>query len=411
MNTEESNVGTRLIIPSLAAATASVATLDALSSALLVPIAITFFGSSNPVSVAIVSQLGTVSSIVAAIFGLLLGVLSVRFNYKKLLVAGVLCYILGALGCFLAPNFTLLLTFISLAGIGSAATSSMAFALVGELLALNKRAQATGWLSGIQTLTGVIAMLLISFFFSAGDWRSYILWYPLPFLLIGLACAYFGVPSSTQKHAGTTGKDAYLNSFKQVFLKKSAASCLIGNLVKMAAMMVFAFFTAFVMTRFGLPLNLAALVTLVSMTITFLGTIVGGYMVNKVGRKRLLIISLMTYAATLVPVAFLYNLWISLTISFSGTFIGAFGLPAMFSLTLEQAPESRGTLMSMNTVFYMLGAGIGIAIGGAALALFDYTGLILTFAALQLVAAAIYGFLTKDPCIKMQPDSPKPELP
>ena len=169
-------------------------------------------------------------------------------------------------------------------------------------------------------------MLLIFFFFSAGDWRSYILWYPLPFLLIGLACAYFGVPSSTQKQAGTTGKDAYLNSFKQVFLKKSAASCLIGNLIKMAAIMVFAFFTAFVMTRFGLPLNLAALVTLVSLTIVILGTVVGGYMVNKVGRKRLLIISLMTYAATLIPVAFLYNLWISLTINFRDTFIGGFGI-------------------------------------------------------------------------------------
>jgi predicted MFS family arabinose efflux permease len=339
----------------------------------------------------------------------LLGVLSVRFNYKKLLVAGVLCYTVGALGCFLAPNYLFLLTFFSIAGIGSMATSSMAFALVGELLVLSKRPQATGWLSGGATLGGVIAMLLISFFFSSGDWRSYILWYPLPFLLIGLACAYFGVPSPTQKQAGTTGKGAYLNSFKQIFLKKSPASCLIGNLIKTAGSMWTAYFAAFVVTRFGLPFDLAVLAMLGSLAVTVFGAIVGGYVVNRVGRKRLLIMSLIVFGAMLVPIAFLYDLWISLTIIYLGSFIGAFGLPAMSSLTLEQAPESRGTLMSINSVLTTLGAGTGLAIGGAALALFNYTGLLLTSALLQLVAAAIYGFLTKDPCITKQPDSLKPK--
>jgi predicted MFS family arabinose efflux permease len=65
--------------------------------------------------------------------------------------------------------------------------------------------------------------------------------------------------------------------------------------------------------------------------------------------------------------------------------------------------------MSINSVLTTLGAGTGLAIGGAALALFNYTGLLLTSALLQLVAAAIYGFLTKDPCITKQPDSLKPK--
>jgi MFS family permease len=286
--------------------------------------------------------------------------------------------------------------------------NSMAFALVGELLVLNKRPKATGWISGTGALGGVVATLVISIFFSMGDWRSYIVWYPLPLLLAALACAYFGVPALARKQTETQGKEAYLNSFKQVFLKMSAASCLIGNLIKTAAMMVLAFFTAFVMTRFGLPLSSAALVILLSLVITFLGASVGGYLVNRVGRKRLLIISILIFGTSLIPIAFLDNLWIVLAINFPATFIAAFGLPAMFSLTLEQAPESRGTLMSINTVFYTLGSGIGIAIGGAALALVNYTGLILTFAAMQFVAAAIYSFLTKDPCLKLQPALQEP---
>ena len=408
--TKKSAEDGRLFLPSLAVAFTSVYTLDTLSTVLLVPIAKTFFGSADPVSIAVVSQLGTVSSIVGAIFGFVLGVLSVRFDYKRLLIGGILCYILGALGCFLAPDFTLLLTFISFAAIGQITTTSMAFALVGQILSLNRRPQATGWLSGAGALGGVVAMLLISLFFAAGNWRPYIMWYPVPLLAVGLACAYFGVSSSSRQHAEAPGKEAYLNSFKQVFLKKSAASCLIGNLFKTAAMMVFAFLTPFVMTRFGLPLSLATLVALSTMALTFSGSIIGGYIVNMVGRKRLLLISVITYGAVLILFAFLHNLWIALTINSVGTFIGAFGMPAMLSLTLEQATESRGTLMSMSTVFTLLGGGVGIAIGGAALALFNYTGLILAFAALQFVAASIYGFLTNDPCIILPTYAPKPQV-
>ena len=75
------------------------------------------------------------------------------------------------------------------------------------------------------------------------------------------------------------------------------------------------------------------------------------------------------------------------------------GFPGSVNLTLEQAPESRGTMMSMSTIFVTLGLGLGTAIGGAVLALFkNYTALLFTFAAVGLIAAAIYCFLTKDPC-------------
>jgi predicted MFS family arabinose efflux permease len=74
------------------------------------------------------------------------------------------------------------------------------------------------------------------------------------------------------------------------------------------------------------------------------------------------------------------------------------GFPGSVNLTLEQAPESRGTMMSMSTIFVTLGLGLGTAIGGAVLALFkNYSALIFTYAALSLTAAPIYFFLTKDP--------------
>ncbi|MCJ7559399.1 MFS transporter [Candidatus Bathyarchaeota archaeon] len=408
-SSEKSSAG-RLLVPSLTAAYFSQFIVDFLTSVFLLDIAITFFGSSDPVSVAAASQLVTVSCVVAVVFGLLLGVLSVRFSHKKVLFAGSLCTTLGALGCFLAPNFMFMQIFYSIEGIGSMAVCSMAFVLVGELVVLSERPKATGWILAGPVLAGLAGSLLASFFFSgAGGWRSFLLWFALPISLISLAFAYFGVPSSAQKQAGAVGKGAYLSGFKQVFLKKSVASCLIGNVIKMAGAMWIVYFTAFFMTRFGLPLASGALAFMGLTVVIFLGHIVGGYIVNRTGRKRLLVISLIVYGAMLVLTAFVPDLWVALAINFLGTFIAAFGMPAMFNLTLEQAPESRGTVMSINQVLATLGNAIGVALAGAALALFNYTGLLLTFAAMQLLAAAVYVFLTKDPCITIQPDSLKPK--
>lgn len=55
-------------------------------------------------------------------------------------------------------------------------------------------------------------------------------------------------------------------------------------------------------------------------------------------------------------------------------------------------------MMSMTNVFATLGMGLGAAIGGVSVVLSDWTGLILTFASIQLLAATILFFLTNDPC-------------
>ena len=98
----------------------------------------------------------------------------------------------------------------------------------------------------------------------------------------------------------------------------------------------------------------------------------------------------------MVLVAFLTDLVTVLLVWGIGFFILVLSFPAITSLILEQAPDSRGTMMSMNMIFQTGGMALGTALGGLALILSDWTGLILTFAALQLTAATIFFFLAKD---------------
>ena len=406
-SSEESSAG-RLFVPSLTLANFSLFIVDMIGGVFLLGVTATFFGSTDPIFVAITSQLATVAMLVSAVFAVLLGILSVKFNHKKLLVLGASCIPLGALGCFLAPNLIFLQIFFAIEGIGTTVVMVMTMTLVGEMLALKKRPKAVGWIMTGQTFAAMAGTLVISLFFAdVGSWRSYLLWFTLPVSLIALVAAYLGIPSSAKKQRKIVGKEAYLSSFKQVFLNKSAAACLVGNMFAAASVMWMVFFVAFFMTRFGLSLATGALVAFGMAPTAALGQIVGGYLVNKGGRKKLWVTTSTIYGVTLPLLAFVPVLGIVLIIVYSREFISAIGRPAGINLILEQAPESRGTMLSVNSFLTWVGAGIGGAVGGVALAFFDYNGVILAFAAMILIAATIFFFLAEDPCIAMQPDSIK----
>jgi DHA1 family inner membrane transport protein len=397
--TEEKSSAGRLFVPSLAVAFFSTWIIESLTGVFLVDVASEFFGSSNPVAIATTGQLVTISSVVSIVFALLLGILSVRYDHKRLLLIGSFSVTLGILGCFLAPEFLFMQFFFPIEGIGTVVISAMAFTLVGEFLIVSKRPKAIGWVLAGNSLAGIISSLVISLFFSAtGGWRSYLLLFALPISTVSLAAAYFFVPSAPKK-LKIDGKKAYLTSFKQTLLKKSAAACLIGVTFRQAA---FAwgvvYFSSFLIKQFDLSIASVALVGLVVGALFVLANIVGGHLAHRVGRKRLLVATLAISSPLLMLVAFVPNLWFVLILSWIGGFIFAMNFPAGISLILEQAPESRGTMMSMSTIFVTFGIGLGTALGGVALIVSGWVGLILTFATMQLISAAVFFFLTKDPC-------------
>jgi predicted MFS family arabinose efflux permease len=398
-NTKEKSSAGRLLVPSLAVAFFSTWIIESLTGVFLVDVATEFFGSSNPVAIATTGQLVTISSVVSVIFAALLGVLSIKYNHKKLILVGSLSVTLGILGCFFAPTFLFMQFFFPIEGIGTVLIGAMAFTVVGEFLFVSKRPKAIGLIMAGNSLAGIVGSLVINLFFSStGDWRSYLLWFALPISIVSLAAVFFGVPSAPQKPK-INWKKAFFISFKQVFLKKSAASCLIGAMFRQAGFAwVLVYSATFYREKFGLSLASVALLALIGGALFALALIIGGQLVHRVGRKRQLVATLAISSPALILVAFIPNLWIVLVLSWSGGFIYGMSFPASASLLLEQAPESRGTMMSMNSIFLTFGMGLGTALGGVALIFSGWTGLILTFAATQLIAAAIFFFLTKDPC-------------
>ncbi len=128
----------RRFIFSLALAVFGTSMLDVLSSLFLVDLAKNFFGSSDPIYLGIVSQIITISSIAAIVFGVLNGFLSVRIKHRTLLLFGALSIVIGSVGCLLAPNLLFLFIFYPFDGIGTIIVGAMAFTIIGESLPLEK---------------------------------------------------------------------------------------------------------------------------------------------------------------------------------------------------------------------------------------------------------------------------------
>jgi DHA1 family bicyclomycin/chloramphenicol resistance-like MFS transporter len=236
------------------------------------------------VSVAIVSQIVTISSIVAVVAGILNGFLSVKVRHKTLLL-GALCIAVGAIGCFFAPNLLFMAIFYPFDGVGTILVGSMAFTLIGESLPLEKRAKSVAIVTAAGIFSSAIGFGLAGYIAIVGGWRSYLLWYILPISLIAIGLAYLSIPSKQITGQTSMEKTSFLSSFKEVLINKSASACLIGyTLMGIAAMWAF-FAASFWINQFNIEIQYVGLISLVTIIVHALGNIIGGRIVDSFGRK------------------------------------------------------------------------------------------------------------------------------
>jgi MFS transporter, DHA1 family, multidrug resistance protein len=394
----EKPLGRRFIF-CLALAFFGTSMLDVLASLFLVDLSKAFLGSSSLPSIAIVGQIVTISSIAAVVFGVLNGFLSVKVNHKKLLLFGAFCIVVGAVGCFFAPSLLFMEIFYPFDGIGTIIVGAMAFTLIGESLPLEKRSKSIGWVTSAGIFSSAVGFAWAGFIGSFAGWRSYLLWYVIPISFIALALVYLIVPYKS-KHQEVLNTQNYPSSFKEVLLNKSATACLFGNMLITAAG-IWSFYAAtFWRKQFLLPVQTVGLITLTVVLFYAVGSIIGGRIVDSSGRKRLVVTSWAVRGVLIAAIVFMPGFWSALLMSCLATFIGGIAVTSAHSLNLEQAPKSRGTMMSLAGVFASIGASIGVAVGGLALSQSGFQLLGVTFGVFGVVSAFVIYFLATDPCKK-----------
>lgn len=383
----------KLFLPSLVASNFASNTITVLVALLLIDIGNTF---NTPVGVT--GQINTAYSVVAFVFALLTGVLSVKFNHKSLLLVGVLLLTVSALGCFLASDFTAMLAFYSLSGVGYAMALPMAFTMVGEHLPLEKRAQAIGWIVAGGALVYVVGAPIIALMSAFGGWRFPLLGLVLPVLLISLLIAFLGLQSASSMDRQITLNTKSHLSFKEIFLNRSAVACLVGDTLRSAAFVaIWLYATSFFRQRFLIPTELASLVLLGGALSNVLGSLSTGRFVNRFGRKPSTVFAASLSGIFTASYVFACSFSLSLLLMLMAGWFFGMTVSSANSLALEQIPRLRGTMMSIDSAVVNIGSALGSMAGGLALLYLSYEGLGSVLGAIGISAATIYWLLTKDP--------------
>ncbi len=389
----------RLFVLSVAVPSLAIAISNTILNLLLLEIASTF-----NVNEGIAAQLRTINAAAEVIIGLLMGFLAVRFRHKSLLLVGLIVVAVSAVGTFFAPTLSLMLFFSFLEGSGTVMIAVMAFTLIGNSLSLDEKAKAVSWIVAagfLSTLAGTPTINLIA---DVGGWRYAFLLFVLPVSMAGLVLASFGIPSlKSDRQKSAIGKGIYFRNFKQVFLNRSAVSCLVGSLFFTGTGSAL-FVVAFLRQQFSLSREYSVYVILFVALIMILGSLVTGRIVNKFGPKFLTVLGAFGNGVLTIMMFFAPNLWTVLILSMLQTWFMAMAISAYPCLALDQVPKSRGTMVSMLRVFSSIGGAITPAVGGTLLVLFSpqslgigYQAVGLAFGAMNIIAAAIIYFLALDP--------------
>ena len=186
-NPHESNETTspgRIVLFSLILSRFATASPGALLGLLLIDIGLDF---SRPVGV--MGQIQAVSSVVAVIFALLMGVLSVKYNHKQLILLGLLSYNIATLGCGLSSNYTIMLLFYSLTGIGGAMVLPMIMTIVTDLYPPERRGSVLGYLMAF--ISFIIGAVIIGYVAELFEWRLTFLGYAFPLFLLSLILSIY----------------------------------------------------------------------------------------------------------------------------------------------------------------------------------------------------------------------------
>lgn len=131
-----------------------------------------------------------------------------------------------------------------------------------------------------------------------------------------------------------------------------------------------------------------------------LGDIVGGRLINRIGRKPLTVVAGVIQGVFAILIVFVPNAGASAVMWMVSAAFGGVMLTALIGLVLEQVPGFRGTMVSLNNAFHNIGLIVGLSISGLVLNLYanNFQILYTIFGATAVASAAVVFLFAKDPC-------------
>ena len=229
-----------------------------------------------------------------------------------------------------------------------------------------------------------------------GNWRTVMIWFNLPVSIASLVFALAVLPSKTITFQSPQ-RTPPLVGCKQALTNKSAMACLIGIMLASATAAITTFVISFWKYTFSMTTGVGSIITMVNATSAAAGGLVAGRLINRTGRKPLGIIAGFVESIMVFLTFFLPSLALSESVSIVRVWCYGMVSASFASLTLEQVPQFRGTMVSLRSAFLGIGSFIGITGGGSALNTCNYQAVGIALGTISFTSIIIVLLFAKDP--------------
>jgi ACDE family multidrug resistance protein len=316
-----------------------------------------------------------------------LGVLSDRHGRRKILVPALLLFGVAGGLCAFARGFELLLGLRLLQGMGAAALGTLNVTVIGDIFTGHERSAALGYNSSVLSV-GTASYPAIGGALATLGW-----FYPfaLAFLAVPVGLLVLYSLHNPEPHNDQRLREYFGDVFSR--LKDREVLGLLG--VSLLTFIILfgpqlTFLPILMDERFGAPSYLrGAILSGASLTTALTSTQLGA-LTSRINERTLLKIAFVLYAAGLVLVALVPNMWLLLVPAVLFGVAQGINLPNVFSLLNAHAPsENRGAFMAANGMSLRAGQTIGPLLMAATAGTLGLTGAYLAATALAVVALVL----------------------
>ncbi|HLN46030.1 MAG TPA: MFS transporter [Candidatus Sulfotelmatobacter sp.] len=394
----EKNPRERFLVPSVSLPYFATVGSNTILTILIVEIAFTLLGSSSPAAVGLVGQISTLNLVGETVAAIFMTFLTVRVKEKSLFLTGIMIIVATGVGNFFAPTLAWMEVFYFLEGLGTVIVTISGLTMIGNRLPQTKKAKAVGYVYSALFLALVAGPPIVNLITGFAGWRYSYLFFVMPTAAVCSLIAFLGIPANGQGQQAeqATTRLAFVNSLKKVVRNRSAVTCAVAQLFFVGPS-IGLFTTPFFATQFSANVAARSYILMAASSVYVVVFLFSGSLIKKLGSKVLAAGGALIHGVLLVGLFSAPSLLISLVFHFSAVFFSALAFFSMNCLTLDQVPDSRGTMVSVSRIFSKMGDAAVPAIGGLLLVLFaSYQAMAVVLAAMD-VMAAVFFIVTRDP--------------
>ncbi|WP_240419325.1 MFS transporter [Paenibacillus periandrae] len=311
------------------------------------------------VSIALAGQLITVYSLSFAIGTPILISLTARMGRRKVLAGSLVAFILGCLISFASAHIAVLLISRIILGVSSGVYLVSALGTAAKIVPPEKLGSAIGTI----ILGFSSAMILgVPFGIAITNWLSWqAIFLILSLLSVGTTFMIYRLLPDMEGDAAVP--------FRQQF-KVLGSMVIVSGLIftffrESGNSVLFTYLTPFIQSIYHVEFSGISIIMLVFGLFGAFGSRLGGYGVDRWGAARMVTMSVVIHVAVLALLPLFSNSLIIglvlLTVMVVSMFMSG---PAIQTYFIQQAPQSSGLVLSINTSIVHLGLAAGAGAGG-----------------------------------------------